>query len=122
MRDQTRRRQRGEGMFGLLIGLAVLFVAVTAGFKIVPLHIHGAEILDAMNEAANFGGLKAPEKLQHDILSRAEDSRVPMKLQNIVIVRNGPYIVIQVKYQETADIFGYKYVYNFDKKVEKLVF
>jgi len=122
MRYPTQRRQRGEGMFGLLIGLAVLFVAVTAGFKIVPLHIHGAEILDAMNEAANFGGLKAPEKLQQDILSRAEDSRVAMKPQNITIVRNGPYIVIQVKYQETTDIFGYKYVYNFDKKVEKLVF
>jgi hypothetical protein len=122
MRKPTRRRQRGEGMFGLLIGLAVLFVAVTAGFKIVPLHIHGAEILDAMNEAANFGGLKPPEKLQQDILSRAEDARVPMKLQNINVQRNGPYIVIQVKYQETTDIFGYKYAYNFDKKVEKLVF
>ncbi|HUM03421.1 MAG TPA: hypothetical protein VL084_14120 [Thermoanaerobaculia bacterium] len=122
MREQTRRRQRGEGMFGLLIGLAILFVAVTAGFKIIPLHIHGAEILDAMNEAANFGGLKPPEKLQQDILSRAEDTRVPMKLQNITVVRNGPYIVIQVKYQETTDIFGYRYVYNFDKKVEKLVF
>jgi len=122
MREQTRRRQRGEGMFGLLIGLAVLFAAVTAGVKIIPLHMHGAEVLDAMNEAANFGGLKPPEKLQQDILSRAEDSRVPMKLQNITVVRNGPYIVIQVKYQETADIFGYRYVYNFDKKVEKLVF
>jgi hypothetical protein len=122
MREQTRRRQRGEGMFGLLIGLAVLFAAVTAGVKIIPLHIHGAEVLDAMNEAANFGGLKPPEKLQQDILSRAEDSRVPMKLQNITVVRNGPYIVIQVKYRETADIFGYRYVYNFDKKVEKLVF
>ncbi|HQR44763.1 MAG TPA: hypothetical protein PLB02_03975 [Thermoanaerobaculia bacterium] len=122
MREQARRHQRGEGMFGLLVGLAVLFVAVTAGVKIIPLHIHGAEILDAMNEAANFGGLKPPEKLQQDILSRAEDARVPLKLQNITIVRNGPYIVVQVKYEETADIFGYKYVYNFDKKVEKLVF
>lgn len=122
MREKARRHQRGEGMFGLLVGLAVLFVAVTAGIKIIPLHVHGAEILDAMNEAANFGGLKGPEKLQQDILSRAEDSRVPLKLQNITIVRNGPYIVIQVKYAETADIFGYKYVYNFDKKVEKLVF
>jgi hypothetical protein len=122
MREQARRHQRGEGMFGLLVGLAVLFVAVTAGVKIIPLHIHGAEILDAMNEAANFGGLKPPEKLQQDILSRAEDARVPLKLQNITIVRNGPYIVVQVKYEETVDIFGYKYVYNFDKKVEKLVF
>jgi hypothetical protein len=109
-------------MVGLLIGLAVLFVVVTAGIKIIPLHIHGAEMLDAMNETANFGGLKPPEKLQYELFSRAEDVQAPVTLQNISVVRNGPYIVVQVKYVETVDVFGYKYVYNFDKKVEKLVF
>jgi hypothetical protein len=122
MRTGARRGIRGEGMFGLLIGLAVLFVVVTAGIKIVPLHIRGAEMLDAMNETANFGGLKPPEKLQYELFSRAEDVRVPVTLQNISVLRNGPYIVVQVKYEESVDVFGYKYVYNFDKKVEKLVF
>ncbi len=119
---RTRRNQRGEGMFGLLLGLAVLFVVATAGAKIIPLHMHGAEVLDAMNEAANFGGLKSMEKLQQDILNRAQDAKAPIELQNISVVRNGPYIVVRVVYQETADIFGFKYTYNFDKKVEKLVF
>lgn len=122
MRTGARRGKRGEGMVGLLIGLAVLFVVVTAGIKIIPLHIHGAEMLDAMNETANFGGLKPPEKLQYELFSRAEDVQAPVTLQNISVVRNGPYIVVQVKYVETVDVFGYKYVYNFDKKVEKLVF
>ncbi len=122
MRTEARRGKRGEGMVGLLIGLAVLFVVVTAGIKIIPLHIHGAEMLDAMNETANFGGLKPPERLQYELFSRAEDVRAPVTLQNISVVRNGPYIVVQVKYEETVDVFGYKYVYNFDKKVEKLVF
>jgi hypothetical protein len=116
------RREAGEGMVGLLVGLAVLFVLVTAGVKIIPLHIHGAEMLDAMNEVANFGGLKTPERLKDDLYARAEDVRAPVTLQNISVQRNGPYIVVQVKYQESADVFGYKYVYNFDKKVEKLVF
>jgi len=122
MRRRTQRHSAGEGMVGLLVGLAILFVVVTAGVKIVPLHIHGAEMLDAMNESANFGGLKSPEKLQEDLFARAEDVRAPVKLQNIKVERNGPYIVVQVKYQESVDVFGYKYVYNFDKKVEKLVF
>jgi hypothetical protein len=122
MRTRARRGERGEGMVGLLIGFAVLFVVVTAGIKIIPLHIRGAEMLDAMNETANFAGLKPPDRLQQDLFSRAEDARVPVALQDISVIRNGPYIVVQVKYQETVDIFGYKYVYNFDKKVEKLVF
>jgi hypothetical protein len=117
-----RRLQRGEGMFGLIIGLAILFVVATSLIKIIPLHIHGAEVLDAMNEAANFGGLKPLDKLQKDILSRAQDARAPVELQNISVIRNGPYIVVQVKYEETADVLGFKYKYNFDKKIEKLVF
>ena len=81
MRAEARRWQRGEGMFGLLIGLAVLFVVVTAGIKIIPLHIHGAEMLDAMNETANFGGLKPLEKLQDELFSRRPRTiRVPVKL------------------------------------------
>jgi len=75
-----------------------------------------------MTETANFGGLKAPERLQQDLFARAEDVRAPIKLENISVTRNGPYIVVEVKYQESVDVFGYKYVYNFDKKVEKLVF
>jgi len=122
MRTGARRGELGEGMVGLLIGLAILFVVVTAGIKISPLHIHGAEMLDAMNETANFGGLKPPERLQYELFSRAEDVRAPVTLENISVVRNGPYIVVQVKYEESVDVFGYKYVYNFDKKVEKLVF
>jgi len=119
---RTRRHVRGEGMFGLLVGLAVLFVAVTAGVKIIPLHIRGAEVLDAMNESANFGGLKPLEKLQGELLMRAQELRAPVEPQGVTVVRNGPYIIVQIKYQETADVLGFKYVYKFDKKIEKLVF
>jgi len=122
MRGQVGRRQRGEGMVGLLIALVVVFVVVTAGIKIIPLHIHGAEMIDAMNEVANFGGLRPIEKLRDELLSRAQEIRVPIKPQDVSVVRNGGYIVVQMRYQETVEVFTYKYVYNFDKKVEKLVF
>lgn len=114
--------RRGEGAFGLIVGLAVLFVVVVACVRILPLHIHGNEVLDAMNEAANFGGLKPPEKLKLDIYLKAQDARVPLKMDAIRIDRNGSYITISAQYEQTADIFGYRYVYKFDKKVEKPVF
>jgi hypothetical protein len=119
---RARGFRRGEGAFGLIVGLAVLFVVVVACVRILPLHIHGNEILDAMNEAANFGGLKGVDKLKMDIYLKAQDARVPLKMDAIRIDRNGSYITISAQYEQTADIFGYRYVYKFDKKVEKPVF
>jgi hypothetical protein len=120
-RAATRFR-RGEGAFGLILGLGLLFVVVVACVRILPLHIRGNEVFDAMNEAANFGGLKGPEKLKMDIYLKAQDARVPLKMEAIRIERSGTYIAISAQYEQTADIFGYKYVYRFDKRVEKPVF
>lgn len=122
MRQAARGSQRGEGAFGLVVGLVVLFVVVVGCVRIVPLHIHGNEVLDAMNEAANFGGLKSLEKLQMDIYLRAQKAKVPLKMEAIRVERSGSYIAISAQYEQTADIFGYKYVYKFDKRVEKPVF
>ena len=121
-RQSGTRRRRGEGAFGLIVGLAVLFVAAVAGFKIIPLYIHGNEIYDAMSEAANFGGLKGLDKLQYDIFVKAEKARVPLPQSEIKVERNGPYIVIRAKYDQSVDVFGFKYTYHFDKTVEKMVF
>lgn len=122
MRQAARESRRGEGAFGLVVGLAILFVVVVGLVKIVPLHVHGNEILDALSEAANFGGLKSPERLKMDVYLRAQDAKVPLKIEAILVERSGTYIAVSAKYEQTADIFGYKYVYRFDKRVEKPVF
>jgi len=122
MRQAARGSRRGEGAFGLVVGLAVLVVVVVACARIVPLHIHGNEVLDAMNEAANFGGVKPLEKLQMDVYMHAQDAKVPLKLDAIRVERNGSYISISARYEQTVDVFGYKYVYRFDKRIEKPVF
>lgn len=122
MQRAAARSRRGEGAFGLIVGLGVLFVVVVALVRILPLHIHGNEVLDSMNEAANFGGLKSPDKLKMDIYLKAQNSKVPLKLEAIRIERSGSYIAISAQYEQTADVLGYKYVYKFDKRVEKPVF
>ena len=122
MRRAATRFRRGEGAFGLIVGLGVLFVVIVACVRILPLHIHGNEVYDAMNEAANFGGMKGADRLQMDIFLKAQDAKVPLKMDAIRIERRGPYITISAQYEQTADMLGYKYVYKFDKKVEKPVF
>ena len=57
-----------------------------------------------------------------DVYLRAQDAKVPLKIEAILVERSGTYIAVSAKYEQTVDIFGYKYVYRFDKRVEKPVF
>lgn len=116
------RPTRGEGSFGLIVSLAVLVVAVIAGLKIIPLHIHGSEVLDAMNEAANFGSLKPVDKLQWEVFRKAQDAGVPLTLKEIIVRHEGATIVVEAHYTQTVDVLGFKYTYDFDKKISKPTF
>jgi hypothetical protein len=115
-------RTRGEGAFGLIVGLALLFVAVVALMKIVPLHIHGNEILDVMNEQANFGGMKRLDLIRDEIWRKAQELGAPLPKEEIKVIHRGSYVVITAAYSEEVEVFGYKYVYKFNRKVEKPVF
>jgi hypothetical protein len=121
-RRRSSNPRRGEGPLGLVIGLALLIVVTMALFKIVPLHIHGNEVYDAMNEQANFGGMKQLDKIQYEIFRKAEEVGAPLPKDEIKVIHRGPFIVITAKYQDSVEVFGYKYVYTFDRKVEKPVF
>ena len=118
----NRGRWRGEGAFGAVVGIAILVVACIAAFKILPLHIKGNDVFDAMTEAANFGNLKPEDKLRYDIFRRAQDAQVPLPLNEIKITRYAGLIKISAKYEMTADVLGYKYRYVFDRFVEKPTF
>jgi hypothetical protein len=118
----SRGRRRGEGAFGAVVGIAILVVACIAAFKIIPLHIKGNDVFDAMTEAANFGNLKPEDKLRFDIFRRAQDAQVPLPLTEIKISRYGGLIKISAKYEMTVDVLGYKYRYVFDRFVEKPTF
>jgi hypothetical protein len=118
----SKGRRRGEGAFGAVVGIAILVVVCIAAFRIVPLHIKGNDVFDAMTEAANFGNLKSEDKLKFDIFRRAQDAQVPLPLTEIKITRNAGLIKISAKYEMTVDVLGYKYRYVFDRFVEKPTF
>lgn len=122
MSERRHRAVRGEGAIKVLIGTALVVVGVIAGFKIVPLHIRGNEVLDVMNEQANFAGLKSQDKIQYEIYRRGQEAKTPLQLQDIKISARGSNIIIQAKYEDTVTVLGYRYVYKFDKTVEKPVF
>ena len=118
----VRNRIRGEGAFGTIVGIVVVILVAIALFKIVPLHIAGNKVLDAMNEQANFAGVKALDKLQYEVFREAQEAGTPLTLQDIKISRRGASVVIEAKYMQKISVLGYQYTYAFDRTVEKPVF
>lgn len=115
-------RRRGEGAFGAIVGIALLVVAGFALIKIVPLHITGNTVLDAMNEGANFGSVKPFDKIAYEIYVKATEAGAPLPLNEIKIRKHGNDIIIDAKYTQSVTVLGYKYTYSFDKTVQKPTF
>jgi hypothetical protein len=118
----VRNRVRGEGAFGTIVGIVVVVLVGIALFKIVPLHIAGNKVLDAMNEQANFAGVKTLDKIQYEIFMAAQDAGTPLVLQDIKVRKHGSDVIVDAKYTKTIKVLGFNYTYNFDKTVQKPVF
>ena len=118
----VRNRVRGEGAFGTIVGIVVVVLVGIALFKIVPLHIAGNKVLDAMNEQANFAGVKTLDKIQYEIFVAAQEAGTPLTIQDIKIRRHGGDVIVEAKYTQKVSVLGYQYIYAFDKTVQKPVF
>ena len=118
----VRNRIRGEGAFGTIVGIVVLVVVAIALVKIVPLHIAGNKVHDAMDEQANFAGVKPLDKIQYEIFVVAQEAGTPLPLQEIKIRRHGNDVIIDAKYVQKVKVLGYEYTYAFDRSVTKPVF
>ena len=118
----VRNRIRGEGAFGTIFGIAVVILVGIALFKVVPLHIAGNKVLDAMSEQANFAGVKPLEKIQYEIFVAAQEAGTPLVIQDIKIRRHGTDVIVEAKYIQKVSVLGYQYAYAFDKTVQKPVF
>lgn len=118
----VRNRIRGEGAFGTIVGIAVVVLMGIVLFKVVPLHIAGNKVLDAMSEQANFAGVKSLDKIQYEIFVVAQEAGTPLVIQDIKLSRHGNDVIVEAKYIQKVSVLGYQYAYAFDKTVQKPVF
>jgi hypothetical protein len=118
----VRNRIRGEGAFGTIVGIAVVVLMGIVLFKVVPLHIAGNKVLDAMSEQANFAGVKSLDKIQYEIFVVAQEAGTPLVMQDIKLSRHGNDVIVEAKYIQKVSVLGYQYAYAFDKTVQKPVF
>lgn len=110
-------RRSGKINIGCILMAAALVVAGVAAYKIIPVRVRAAEVKEAVKRAAESAATNERFKNENvvaTILEAAHDNNLPVNERQIKIDRSTREVHVEVHYQVTADILGYKYVMHFD--------
>lgn len=116
------RRERGEGQFGCLVGLALLLVAALVAYKMIPIKVKAAEMRDVVVDEAKSAGQHTNKQMTQAILLKAEQLEFPVSEQNIVIKRAANTVRVDVEYVVPVEFPGYTYQWKFHHSSENPIF
>ena len=118
------RSVRGAANVGCIVWLVILGVVGYVLYKVVPVKIATSEFYDVMQEQAAFGSIKDLKFIEFEILRKAEELKLPIKKDNLKIVRSREAITVEAHYEITIDFFNgaYKYLWKFDPIVVRPLF
>ena len=121
---ERSRRIRGGANFGCIVWLIILGVVGYLLYKVVPVKIASSEFYDVMQEQAAFGSIKDVKFIEFEILRKAEELKIPVKKDNLKVVRSREMITVEAHYTITIDFFdgAYKYDWKFDPIVQRPLF
>jgi hypothetical protein len=120
-----RRRiaERGEGNLGCILWLLVLGLAVLITWKAVPVKIASAELYDYMDELARSAGVNTTsEEVKKAILKRAEDLKLPLDKDHVMVERNGDRLRMRAEYTVPVEFPGYTYNWRFVHELDRPIF
>src|SRR5438874_13630307 len=104
---RLRRRERGEGRLGCLVGLILLAIAVFIAWKMIPVKVKAAELRQVVVDEAKSAGTHNDVRIRTAILSTAQENNLPVTEENIKIVRTTSEITVTVTYTVPIVFPGY---------------
>ena len=77
------------------------------------------QLKDESQELVTFGGNIIPGELQNQILLKAEQLKLPLAFEDILVTREGLRTTASAAYTDSVEVFpNYKYPIKFQFKVE----
>jgi hypothetical protein len=118
-----RTAERGEGNLGCIVWLLVLAVAVMISWKMIPVKVNNAELVDYMTEVAQFqSAQKTPEEIKLIILARAGELGIPLTKENITVTKTRDRVRMTVDYVMPVQFPGYTYNWHFRHELDRPIF
>ena len=116
------RRERGEGQFGCLVGLALLLLAGLVAYRMIPIKVKAAELRETVVDESKSAGQHNDKRIKEYILAKAEQQGLPVTESDVTISRRQAYITIDVDYTVPVKFPGYTYQWHFHHHTENPIF
>ncbi len=116
------RRERGEGQFGCLVGLALLVLAGLVAYRMIPIKVKAAELRDTVVDEAKSAGNNNNKHIETVILDKAERLELPLKKSGVKISRKANEISVDVQYTVPVEFPGFTYQWKFHHHTENPIF
>ena len=115
---------RGKANIGCIVWLAIVALVAYVLLKVVPVKIATSTFYDTMQEQAAFGSIKSIQQIEYEVLRKAQELKLPITKENLIIKRDKQALTIEAHYELTIDFFNglYKYVWKLDPVVSRPLF
>jgi hypothetical protein len=117
-----RRRERGEGQFGCLVGLVLLLLAGLIAYKLIPIKVKAADLRETIVNESKSAGRHSDRAIVGNIMFKAKQLELPLKEEDIHVQRVNSYIKIEVTYTVPVQFPGYVYNWDFRHYYENPIF
>jgi hypothetical protein len=102
-----------------LIKLLIAAAIVNASARVGMAAARYYQLKDESQELVTFGGNVVPGELQNQILLKAEELKLPLAFEDILVTREGLRTTASAAYTDSVEVFpNYKYPMKFQFRVE----
>lgn len=117
-----KRRERGEGQGGCIVGLLILLLVVFIAFKLIPVKVRAAEFRQTVEDTSRQAGSLTTPRIEASILRKAEALELPVDKKNLIIKKESESIRIEVSYVVPVQFPGYTFNWKFHHTTENPIF
>lgn len=118
----SRMNQKGEGRMGCVVGILILALASFLAYKLIPVKIQAAEMRDIVQDESRSASGRSMDSVRKAVIARAEELKVPLDPENVVVTRRADYIRVEVEYDVQIPLPGYVYTKHYKFSAENPVF
>lgn len=115
--------QRGKGLLGCMLSLALMALLGYAGFQLIPLYFHANEFQTAAEREVDRAGARNadPELLRKSLMNLAAVNGIPLDAKNLRIVKTPSQLVVEIRYFMPVNLLGYAHLSRFEFKLTSIV-